>query len=89
MYTSAALLKIIFLALMIIASISLGWQLREFFNKTITCPWQKCKYNRQEECVKRACVELEHFIPDEQHRGLVCVSYDPKEQEEIHIDTGA
>ena len=89
MYTSAALLKIIFLALMILASIALGWQLREFFNRTINCPWLECRHNRQGDCVKKTRVELEHFIPDEQHRGLVCVSYDPKEQEEIHIDTGA
>lgn len=64
---------------------ALGWQAYEFFKgKTVSCPWDKCKFNKEGIC-KCKSIELKLYIPDDHHEGLVCGSFQPIEVKYIDI----
>lgn len=59
----------------------IGWQACEFFReKTIKCPWDKCRHNEDGRCSKNGIVELKLLVIDDHCEGLVCDSCNPQKE---------
>jgi hypothetical protein len=50
----------------------------KLMEKTVTCPWDMCKFNNDEGICSKTSIVLEVLIQDDDIEGLQCASFEKR-----------